>query len=619
MLALWQVSDPGNVGTLLRTADAFGAGVSLSPECADPTGPRALRASAGAIFRVPLVSWNELPERRVALVAHGGESLAEADLEPPLAFLLGSEREGLPESLVTQCHKAIDSDARRRRVAERRRGRRDRALRALAARAPVTNAVRACHHASVADWERPEDQGVRTIGERVRSLRRSAGLSQEELAAGRFSKEYVSQIERGKTRPTPETLEWIAGRLDTDREFLEHGVSKADAERARRGARGGRAPRRDRAVRRRAGVASRGARACRRHVPPPARAAPAAPHRGVDPHSNGRARAGDVAARGGGGARRLAGVHRRRPSRGRVPASASFATRSRRSARRSSSSARRWCSRTAPSASADRLRSDIFHWRARCHRRNRDWVAAAEDIERALELADASADARRAPTRSSRRRSSRSGRVAGCSHARTPSARGSSSTSWATGRPSVASSTTSRASSTFSATRRGRSRCSTTRSRSSSTSTCRSTPATCARRSRRSGSRAATSELSETQARKALDLLGDRVDHLQEVGHGAAHARPVARGAGQDRGCGAVDRRSRRDVRARTLGRPSQLRLDRAGRRREPTRRRPGRGRSLSARGARAAGRRRVATGSTTVSRHVPWRETGVEPRTRCR
>ena len=71
--------------------------------------------------------------------------------------------------------------------------------------------------------------GAQAIGERLRSLRRSAGLSQAELAAGRFSKEYMSQIERGKTRPTDETLEWLADRLATDREFLEHGVSKADA------------------------------------------------------------------------------------------------------------------------------------------------------------------------------------------------------------------------------------------------------------------------------------------------------------------------------------------------------------------------------------------------------
>jgi len=106
VLALWKISDPGNVGTLLRTADAFAAAVSLSPECADPTAPRALRASAGAVFRVPLCDWDALPERKIALVAHGGDPLAEAPLGPPLALLLGSEREGLPASLVTGCHKA---------------------------------------------------------------------------------------------------------------------------------------------------------------------------------------------------------------------------------------------------------------------------------------------------------------------------------------------------------------------------------------------------------------------------------------------------------------------------------------------------------------------------------
>jgi TrmH family RNA methyltransferase len=106
VVALWQVRDPGNVGTILRTADAFGAAVALSDGCADPLGPRALRASAGAIFRVPLVGWDEAPGRRVALVAHGGEPLPLVDLEPPLTFLLGSEREGLPERLVTKCHRA---------------------------------------------------------------------------------------------------------------------------------------------------------------------------------------------------------------------------------------------------------------------------------------------------------------------------------------------------------------------------------------------------------------------------------------------------------------------------------------------------------------------------------
>ena len=60
-LALWRVADPGNVGTLVRTADAFGASVALSEECADPVGPKALRASAGAVFRVPLVNGTPLP------------------------------------------------------------------------------------------------------------------------------------------------------------------------------------------------------------------------------------------------------------------------------------------------------------------------------------------------------------------------------------------------------------------------------------------------------------------------------------------------------------------------------------------------------------------------------
>ena len=104
-LALWHVGDPGNVGTLVRTADAFGAAVALSSECADPLGPRALRASAGAIFRVPLAGWDDITGRQVALVAHGGQPLAEADLSRPLTLLLGSEREGLPASLITDRHK----------------------------------------------------------------------------------------------------------------------------------------------------------------------------------------------------------------------------------------------------------------------------------------------------------------------------------------------------------------------------------------------------------------------------------------------------------------------------------------------------------------------------------
>jgi TrmH family RNA methyltransferase len=106
VLALWQVGDPGNVGTLMRTADAFRAGIALSPGCADPLGPKALRASAGAVFRVPLVEWDGVPGRRVALVAHGGPPLADLEIAPPLTLYLGSERMGLPDELVAGCERA---------------------------------------------------------------------------------------------------------------------------------------------------------------------------------------------------------------------------------------------------------------------------------------------------------------------------------------------------------------------------------------------------------------------------------------------------------------------------------------------------------------------------------
>jgi TrmH family RNA methyltransferase len=102
-LALWQVADPGNVGTLVRCADAFGAGVALSAGCADPTGPKALRATMGALFRVPLVGFDDVVGRRVALVARGGAPLPEVPLGGPVVFVLGSERSGLPEEVLAAC------------------------------------------------------------------------------------------------------------------------------------------------------------------------------------------------------------------------------------------------------------------------------------------------------------------------------------------------------------------------------------------------------------------------------------------------------------------------------------------------------------------------------------
>jgi RNA methyltransferase, TrmH family len=103
-LALWRLVDPGNVGALIRSADALGpAFVAVSDGSADPTGPKALRASMGALFRVPLLEFDEARGRRLALVAHGGTPLRDVDLTPPVTFVLGAEREGLPADVLARC------------------------------------------------------------------------------------------------------------------------------------------------------------------------------------------------------------------------------------------------------------------------------------------------------------------------------------------------------------------------------------------------------------------------------------------------------------------------------------------------------------------------------------
>jgi RNA methyltransferase, TrmH family len=106
VLALWRVGDPGNLGTLLRAADVFEASLALSEGCADPTSPKALRASAGAIFRVPLARFDEAPRPWIALVPHGGDPLPEVELAEPATFVLGAEREGLPADLVAGCERS---------------------------------------------------------------------------------------------------------------------------------------------------------------------------------------------------------------------------------------------------------------------------------------------------------------------------------------------------------------------------------------------------------------------------------------------------------------------------------------------------------------------------------
>lgn len=106
-VALWGVHDPGNVGTVLRSAAAFGAAsVAIGPDTADPFGPKAVRASMGAIFSMPVArvaSVAQLPAPRTALVVGGGDVLRGPGAG---TLVVGAEREGLPDEVVAACDRA---------------------------------------------------------------------------------------------------------------------------------------------------------------------------------------------------------------------------------------------------------------------------------------------------------------------------------------------------------------------------------------------------------------------------------------------------------------------------------------------------------------------------------
>jgi len=103
------VRDPGNVGTVMRSARAFGADcVALGPGCADPHAPKAVRASMGAIFAVTLAraaSVAELPGRRIALAADATQTLRGSlqELGGEVTLLVGAERDGLPADVLAAC------------------------------------------------------------------------------------------------------------------------------------------------------------------------------------------------------------------------------------------------------------------------------------------------------------------------------------------------------------------------------------------------------------------------------------------------------------------------------------------------------------------------------------
>jgi TrmH family RNA methyltransferase len=105
-VALWGVGDPGNVGTIMRSALAFGASsVVLGPDCADPFGPKAVRASMGAIFGVPVArvgSLGELPGEVIALVG-GADTALAGPAQQELTIVIGAEREGLSAEVIAGC------------------------------------------------------------------------------------------------------------------------------------------------------------------------------------------------------------------------------------------------------------------------------------------------------------------------------------------------------------------------------------------------------------------------------------------------------------------------------------------------------------------------------------
>jgi RNA methyltransferase, TrmH family len=105
------VGDPGNVGTIVRSAAAFGAAsVALGPGCADPHSPKAVRASMGAIFTVQIARVSDvggLPGERIALLA-GASEILHGPAEDPgaITLLVGSERDGLPAEVVVACERS---------------------------------------------------------------------------------------------------------------------------------------------------------------------------------------------------------------------------------------------------------------------------------------------------------------------------------------------------------------------------------------------------------------------------------------------------------------------------------------------------------------------------------
>jgi tetratricopeptide (TPR) repeat protein len=231
------------------------------------------------------------------------------------------------------------------------------------------------------------------LGARLRELRAAAGLTQSELAGGRFSKEYVSQIERGKTRPSADTLAWLATRLGVDAGYLVRGISSTDeaafeaalarAEALVEAKRYEEAAAEFEAVR----VAVRGSVA---DLELRATAGQGWALAGVGRVQEALALLGEARelseSRQFGDLERADVLFRLGVCRYKL---SSIAT-----AIALFDEALALVDRSG--LPNDLLRSSILGWRSRCYRRQRDWQAAREDVERALELAGGLSDERAA-------------------------------------------------------------------------------------------------------------------------------------------------------------------------------------------------------------------------------
>ena len=117
LVAVAGLQDPGNLGTIARSAEAFGAtGLLLGERTVSPWNWKAVRASAGSLFRLPALkvelatALREIKARGVRVLAtssHKGTPISEVDLRGPLAFIVGSEGAGVPKDVLAQADEVV--------------------------------------------------------------------------------------------------------------------------------------------------------------------------------------------------------------------------------------------------------------------------------------------------------------------------------------------------------------------------------------------------------------------------------------------------------------------------------------------------------------------------------